>query len=161
VLVSVEEFQGKIRAAKGVSSVLVFARTEALIVGLGEEEALRRGETYVDAGADAVLIHSKSKTPEEILSFYRVWKRKVAIVIGPTNFPQLSYKEVAELGKVGLIICGNHAIRAAVKAMRSVFERILEEGLIAGVEEDMASVGDIFELQGDEYMRDVERKYLR
>lgn len=62
-LVPIAGFQGKIEAAKAAESMLVIARTEALIAGLGEE-ALRRGEAYVDAGADALLIHSTKKTPD-------------------------------------------------------------------------------------------------
>src|SRR3954462_10133375 len=64
-LVPVGEFQGKIAAAKAAAGdVLVVARTEALIASLGEAEALRRGAAYAEAGADAVLIHSKQKTPD-------------------------------------------------------------------------------------------------
>ena len=121
--------------------MLGMARTEALIAGLGQEEALRRGAAYVEAGADDILIHSKQKTPDEILSFCRAWPGRVPLVLVPTSYPQLSFADIAASGKVGLIICGNHAIRAAVATMRSVFRRILAEGGIAGVEGGIASVG--------------------
>jgi phosphonopyruvate hydrolase len=164
-LVPIGEFQGKIAAAKAVANnsgrPLVVARTEALIAGLGEAEALRRGAAYVEAGADAVLIHSKQKTPDEIQSFCRAWPGQAPLVLVPTSYPQLSFADVAALGKVGLIICGNHAIRAAVAAMQSVFRRIIAEGGIAGVEADIASVADVFALQGDEHMRTLEKAYLR
>ena len=122
---------------------------------------MRRGEAYAEAGADAVLIHSKQKTPGEILAFCRAWPGKVPLVLVPTSYPQLSFAEVAALGKVGLIICGNHAVRAAVAAMRGTFRQILAEGGIAGVEDKIASVAEIFVLQDDERMRDLEQKYLR
>ena len=160
-LVSIAEFQGKIAAAKAASSMLVIARTEALIAGLGGEEALRRGNAYAEAGADAVLIHSKQKPPDEILSFGRAWAGRVPLVLVPTSYPQLSFAEVAALDKVGLIICGNHAIRAAVACMRRTFNRIIEEGGIGGVEQDIAPVSDIFELQGDASMRALEVADLR
>lgn len=161
-LVPVGEFQGKLAAAKDAAGdVLVVARTEALIAGLGEDEALRRGAAYAEAGADAVLIHSKQKTPYEILSFCRAWAGPVPLVLVPTSYPQLSFADVAALGKVGLIICGNHAIRAAVAAMQSTFRRIIAEGGIAGVEGEVASVADVFRLQGDARMREVEKSYLR
>jgi phosphonopyruvate hydrolase len=161
-LVPVSEFQGKLSAAKAMAGgILVMARTEALIAGLGEAEALRRGAAYAEAGADAVLIHSKQKTPDEILSFCRAWPGRVPLVLVPTSYPQLSFADVAALGKVGLIICGNHAVRAAVAAMRDTFRRIVAEGGIAGVESDIASVGEVFALQGDAQMREVERAYLR
>jgi phosphonopyruvate hydrolase len=160
-LVPVGEFQGKLAAAKAAGAVLVIARTEALIAGLGQHEALRRGEAYAEAGADGVLIHSKQKTPDEILAFCRAWPGSVPLVLVPTSYPQLSFADVAALGKVGLIICGNHAIRAAVAAMQSTFRRILAEGGIAGVESDIASVAEIFALQGDGHMRELEKAYLR
>jgi phosphonopyruvate hydrolase len=160
-LVPVGEFQGKLAAAKAAGAVLVIARTEALIAGLGQHEALRRGDAYAEAGADGVLIHSKQKTPDEILAFCRAWPGSVPLVLVPTSYPQLSFADVAALGKVGLIICGNHAIRAAVAAMQSTFRRILAEGGIAGVESDIASVAEIFALQGDGHMRELEKAYLR
>lgn len=163
IFVPIPEFQGKIEAAKASCKLgmLVIARTEALIAGLGEGEVLRRGEAYVEAGADAVLIHSKQKSPDEILSFCKKWEGKIPLVIVLTAYPQLSFREVGELGKVGLIICGNHAIRSAVSGMRSTFKRILEDGGIAGAEDEIASVKEVFELQGDAHMRELERKYLR
>src|SRR6185437_13339418 len=79
-LVPVSEFQGKIAAAKAAAGeVVVVARTEALIAGLGETEALRRGGAYAEAGADAVLIHSKQKAPDEVLSFCRAWSGRVPL----------------------------------------------------------------------------------
>ena len=163
LLVSTEEFQGKIAAAKASCSMLVIARTEALIAGLGQEEAVRRGLAYVEAGADAILIHSKQKTPDEILSFCRAWPGTVPLVIVPTSYPQLSFDEIARLtdNKVGLVICGNHAIRAAVSAMQRTFAQIIKENGVAGVESEIAPVSDVFELQGDAAMRELERKFLR
>jgi phosphonopyruvate hydrolase len=160
-LVPIAEFQGKIEAAKASSGVLVIARTEALIADLGQDEALRRGQAYAEAGADAVLIHSKQKAPDEILAFCHAWPGRVPLVLVPTSYPQLSFAEVAALGKVGLIICGNHAIRAAVAAMRSTFQRILADGGISGVEHDIASVAEVFALQGDAKMRQIEAAFLR
>lgn len=161
-LVPVGEFQGKIEAAKAHGGgMLVIARTEALIAGLGEREALVRGAAYAEAGADAVLVHSKQKAPDEILGFCRAWPGTVPLALVPTSYPQLSFAEVAELGKVGLVICGNHAIRAAVAAMRATFRRILDEGGLAGVEPGIATVAEVFALQGDERMREIEKAYLR
>jgi phosphonopyruvate hydrolase len=159
-LVSVEEFRGKIAAAKAASPVLVIARTEALIAGLGEKEALHRGIAYADAGADAILIHSKQKTPDEIMSFAGNWSGDVPLVIVPTSYPQLSFRQIGELDKVGLIICGNHAIRAAVTGMRDTFRNIVAGGSIAQVEDKITPVKEIFKLQGDDSMRVIEKLYL-
>ncbi|MCK8787710.1 phosphonopyruvate hydrolase [Roseomonas sp. NAR14] len=161
-LVPMAEFQGKVAAARDLGGgMLVVARTEALIAGLGLEEALRRGKAYAEAGADAVLVHSKQRTPDEILAFCRAWPGRVPLVLVPTSYPQLSFADIAALEKVGLVICGNHAVRAAVAAMRATFRRILAEGGIAGVEGEIATVGEIFDLQGDARLRALERDYLR
>ena len=160
-LVSITEFQGKVAAAKAASSMLVIARTETLIAGLGREEAIRRSLAYVEAGADAILIHSKQKSPDEILSFCQAWPGDVPLVLVPTSYPQLSFHDIERLQKVGLVICGNHAIRASVSGMRRTFKRIREDGGLAGIESEIASVSDIFELQGDSAMRALEKNFLR
>lgn len=162
-LVAISEFQGKIAAAKDLGSMLVVARTEAFIAGLGQEEALKRALAYADAGADAILIHSKQKTPDEIIAFCRAWPlTTVPLVVVPTSYPQLSFDEISRLtdGKVRLIICGNHSIRASVASMRHTFQQIVQENGIAGVEGQIAPVSDVFALQGDAAMRKMEKKYL-
>jgi len=163
-LARIEEFQGKIAAsiaARADRDFMVIARVEALIAGLGMAEAQRRALAYEEAGADAILIHSKSKTPDEIVEFVRGWKGRVPLVVVPTAYPQLTEADIAALGKVGLVIYGNHAIRAAVGAMQAVFAQIRREGGIAGVDAKLPSVNDIIELQGDGRMRALESKYLR
>jgi 2-methylisocitrate lyase-like PEP mutase family enzyme len=85
----------------------------------------------------------------------------VPLVLVPTSYPGLSFAHIGALGKGGLVICGNHAIRAAVQAMQDTFRRILSEGGIAGVEGDIASVAEVFALQGDAQMREFEKSYLR
>jgi len=163
-LVRIEEFQGKIAAAVNArkdQDFVVIARTEALIAGLGQEEALRRGLAYEEAGADAILIHSKQKTPEEILAFIQAWPGTTPLVLVPTAYPQLTEAEIATLGKVGIVIYGNHAIRAAAGAMRSVFAQIRKEGGIEGVNDSLPSVTDIMTLQGDDHMRFIEREFLK
>ncbi|WPH18020.1 phosphonopyruvate hydrolase [Variovorax paradoxus] len=163
-LVRTEEFQGKIAAACAArrdSDFVVVARVEALIAGLGQAEAIRRGLAYAEAGADAILIHSKQKTPDEILDFVAAWPGKVPLVLVPTAYPQLSEADIERLQKVGIVIYGNHAIRAAVGAMRKVFGQIRAEGGIRAVDTLLPSVKDIIELQGDASMRAVESNFLR
>ncbi|MEI2417846.1 phosphonopyruvate hydrolase [Orrella sp. JC864] len=163
-LVRIEEFQGKIAAAADARKdkrFVVVARVEALIAGLGQDEAIRRGLAYEEAGADAILIHSKQKTPDEILAFARAWPGKTPLVLVPTAYPQLTEADIAALGKVGVVIYGNHAIRAAVGAMRKVFAQIRAEGGLRQVDAALPSVAEIIALQGDEAMRKVEARYLR
>ncbi|CAM4007198.1 Phosphonopyruvate hydrolase [Bordetella tumbae] len=163
-LVRIEEFQGKVAAATDArrdKDFVVIARVEALIAGQGQDEAIRRGIAYEEAGADAILIHSKQKTPDEILAFVRAWPGHVPLVLVPTAYPQLTESDIAALGKVGVVIYGNHAIRAAVGAMRQVFAQIRRDGGIKTVDSQLPSVKEIIELQGDNAMRSIETGYLR
>lgn len=163
-LVRIEEFQGKIEAARAAGSahdLLVIARTEALIADLGLDEALKRGMAYAEAGADLLLVHSKRKTPDEIVAFTERWQGPIPLTIVPTAYPDLTEDKVRALGKIRIVIYANHAIRAAVVAMRQVFAQIRRDGGIHNVDKQIASVEDIFELQHVPAMKAAEKKYLR
>ncbi|HTZ76299.1 MAG TPA: phosphonopyruvate hydrolase [Stellaceae bacterium] len=163
-LLRTEEFQGKIAAALATrqsADFLVIARTEALIAGLGQAEALKRAAAYEEAGADLVLVHSKSKTPDEIESFVRAWTGGARLVLVPTAYPELDAGRIRALGKVAMVIYGNHAIRAAVTAMQQVFARIRADGGIQNVSRDIVSVEEIFRLQGMDRVQADEKRFLR
>ena len=68
---------------------------------------------------------------------------------------------VRELRKIGLLIWGNHAIRASVGAMRRTFAQIRKDGGIHGVESQIATVEDVFDLQGMAKVKDDEKRFLR
>ena len=163
-MVRIEEFQGKIEAARSVrkdKDFVIVARTEALIAGLGQDEALKRAGAYEAAGADLILVHSKQKTPDEVVAFVKAWDGKAPIALVPTAYPQMTVAKVRELKKIGLLIWGNHAIRASVGAMRKTFAQIRKEGGIHGVESAIASVDDVFDLQGMRKVKDDEKRFLR
>jgi phosphoenolpyruvate phosphomutase len=163
-LLRIEEFQGKIEAAcrtRTDPDFLVIARDEALIAGLGQDEALKRASAYEEAGADMILIHSKQKTPEEVERFVGAWKGKVPIVIVPTAYPEMTADRIRALGKIKMVIYGNHAVRAAVTAMKGVFAAILRDGGIQNVNKDIVAVEEIFRLQGMDQVRINERLFLR
>ena len=163
-LLRTEEFQGKIAAAVATRKnrdFLVIARTEALIAGLGEAEALRRAAAYEEAGADMILIHSKQKTPDEVESFVRAWKGKLPIVIVPTAYPEMNEARIEALGKIAMVIYGNHAIRACVTAMKDVFARILKDRGIHNVNKDIVSVEEVFRLQRMDQVKADEKRFLR
>ena len=163
-LLRVEEFQGKIEAACATRKdpdFLVIARCEALIAGLGEQEALARSAAYEEAGADMILIHSKQKTPDEVESYVRAWQGKVPIVVVPTAYPEFTVERMKALGKIAIAIWGNHAIRAAVTAMQQVFRQILDEGGIQGADKAIVSVEEIFRLQGMDRVKQDEKRFLR
>ena len=163
-LVSAAAFAGKIEAAiaaRGDDEMAIIARTEALIAGRGQAEAKARAEAYVAAGADAILVHSKARTPDEILAFVAAWERDTPLVVVPTAYPQLGEGEIAALGKIGMVIYGNHGLRAMVTALETTFARIRRDGGAHNVERDIAPVDRVFDLQGVPRMKAAEKKFLR
>jgi len=163
-LVRIDEFQGKIEAAREAGKahdLLVIARTEALIADLGLDEALKRGMAYAEAGADLLLVHSKRKTPDEIVAFTRAWPGTIPIVLVPTAYPDLTEAMIRELGKISIVIYANHAVRAAVGAMREVFAQIRRDGGIYKVDKTIPTVEEIFDLQRVGAIKAAEKKYLR
>ncbi len=163
-LLRIEEFQGKIEAAVSARNdpdLLIIARVEALIAGLGEEIALDRAAKYTEAGADMILIHSKQKTPDEIESFINAWSGDVPVVIVPTTYPQMTEARAKALGKVGILIYGNHAIRASVTAMQQVFSTIIADGGILNADEDIVPVSEVFRLQRMDDVKANEKLFLR
>jgi phosphoenolpyruvate phosphomutase len=162
-LAPIEEFVGKIKAAKDHQrneEFIVIARVEALIAGWGQAEAMKRSLRYVEAGADCVLIHSKSKEPNEILEFIRNWDQPTPLVLVPTNYPSLTLKEVEKLRKVKLFIYANQPMRASVKAQEVLLEEIKRAGGIHTIDSMMVPVNHIFDLQGVPAMKEDEKKYL-
>jgi len=162
-LLRIEEFQGKIRAAvatRRTPDFLVIARTEALIAGLGEEEAVKRGMAYMEAGADMILVHSKKKDPSEIESFSRAWKGPVPLVIVPNAYPELDATRIKALGNIKMTIYGNYSIRAATTAMQDTFRRIIADGGVQNVHKDIVKVEEIFRLQNMDQVKVDEKRFL-
>ena len=163
-LASIEEFCGKIRAAVNTrknGDFMVIARVEALIAGWGQEEAMKRATAYVQAGADCILIHSKSKSPDEVVEFVSAWDGQAPLVIVPTMYPDLTESRIRELKKVKIVIYANHTFRAAVKAAEDILREIKIAGGIHTVDHMMVPVTHLFELQGVPQMKENEGKYLR
>ena len=161
-LADVDEFCGRIKAGKDSQSdddFQLVARVEALIAGWGMEEALRRAEAYHEAGADAVLIHSKKATADEITGFCESWGGRAPVVIVPTMYHRTPTQTFRDAG-VSMVIWANHNMRAAVSAMRSVCQTIKESESLTAVEEEIAPVREVFALTGQEELAAAEARYL-
>ena len=163
-LLRAEEFQGKVEAAaqaRSSTDFVVVARTEALIAGLGEAEALRRAHGYVEAGADMILVHSKQTTSQEIESFIAKWSSGAPLAVVPTSYPAFTPADARACGNIALYIYGNHAIRASVGAMQNTFAEIISDDSMVGANEHIVSVQEIFRLQGMDQVRADEVAFLR
>ncbi len=161
-LAGIDEFCGKIKAGKDAQSdpdFCVVARIEAFIAGWGLAEALRRAEAYFRAGADALLIHSASSSPEEVLAFKREWGDRCPVVIVPTKYYSTP-TEVFEEHGFSLVIWANQLLRGAIAAMARVAGKIHDDRSVIRVEDEIASVAEVFRLQGATALRDAEMRYL-
>jgi phosphoenolpyruvate phosphomutase len=161
-LADIEEFSNKIKAAKDTQQdpdFCVVARVEAFIAGRGLTEALTRAEAYYRAGADAILIHSKLSTPDQILEFMGEWTNPCPVVIVPTMYYATPTRVFEDAG-VSLIIWANHLLRSGISTMQQVARTIYQEQSLLTVEEDIASVDEVFRLQGEAELRAAEKKYL-
>ncbi len=151
-LMPTREFVRKIKAVKRASrraEFVVIARLEALVAGAGVAEALWRGREYVAAGADAILIHSKSPTPDEVLAFVDAWDDPAPLILIPTTYHAVTAKELLTTGKVRMVIYANQGMRAAIRATKTLLASILDDGTTHGVEGRLATLAEVFEIQAD------------
>lgn len=158
-----EEFCGRIKAALDVrrdDDFVLVARTEALIAGRGLAEALQRAEAYRVAGAHAVIVHSRAPRPDEVFAFLREWAGRLPVVLIPTTYPGTPTAEFRARG-VSAVIWANHLLRGSVRAQQALAARIRREESVAGAEDDVAPLAEIFRLQGDAELQEAERRYLR
>lgn len=161
-LADVDEFCGKIKAGKDAQmddDFSVVARVEALIAGWGLDEALRRAEAYHEAGADAILIHSKESIADEILAFAKEWANRSPVVIVPTKYYATPTQHFRDAG-INLIIWANHNLRAAITSMRETSRQIYENENLFWAEENVARLGDVFTIAGNAELADAEDRYL-
>ena len=127
------EFAAKITAGKQAQSTrdfMIIARLESLIAGKNVEDAIMRAKIYIDAGADAVMIHSKENTGNDIFDFmeqFRAYSADIPIVVVPTTYNQFTEEELHERG-ANIIIHANHLLRSAYPAMMKTAESILTHG---------------------------------
>jgi phosphoenolpyruvate phosphomutase len=157
-----QEFVGKIKAAKDVqkdSDFCLVARTEAFITEHGLGEALERAIAYYEAGADAILVHSRISNASEIESFMKHWDVNCPIIIVPTTYHTTPTTQFEKLG-ISVVIFANHMIRASVKKMQEVALKIWDSKSIYGLENELVSLKELFRLQHDEELREAENKYL-
>jgi len=161
-LANIDEFCGKIKAAKDTQKdpdFCVVARVEAFIAGWGLDEAIRRAEAYRLAGADAILVHSKKNSSIDIEQFMKIWNNRHPIVIVPTKYYSTPTRIFYDLG-INLIIWANHNLRASINIMKDTSKKIYITESLKEVEDNIATVSEIFRLQDAKELQDAEAKYL-
>ncbi len=147
-LIDREEFALKLRAgisARETCDFLIIARIESFIAGSGIEDALLRADKYVSAGADAIMIHSKKKSVEEIKEFLNAFRKvhkDVPVVLVPTSYNSYSEEELKEFG-ANVLIYANQLLRSAFLAMTEAARSILINGKADESILNMASMQEI------------------
>jgi len=127
---SIENFSHKIsmgKKAQVTEDFMIIARLESLILKKGMKDALQRAKAYIQAGADGIMIHSKEKTPDEILEFCKEYKKfdlRVPLIVVPTTYNQIYEKDLIKAG-ISIVIYANHMLRSAYPAMVEVAKSIL------------------------------------
>ena len=148
---SVENFCQKIKAGKEAQisdDFMIIARIESLILETGMDDALMRAESYINAGADGIMIHSRHEDPAEIIEFmnrFRESDAETPVVVVPTSFNSVTVEEFIDLG-VNIVISANHMLRSAYPAMVKVAKSILLNGRSQESEPDCMSIKEILEI---------------
>lgn len=162
-LADMAEFALKIRAMKDTQTddnFCVVARVESFIAGWPVEEALRRATAYAEAGADAVLIHSKRADSSDIDAFMAHWDKSLApVVIVPTKYPAVPMSHFTDLG-ISSVIWANHNLRSSITAMQETTREIFEKQSLVDVEARVAPVKEVFRLQRLQELQEAEERFL-
>ena len=147
----ITDFCHKIRIGKRAqvkSSFMIIARIESLILEKGMDDALRRAEAYIEAGADGILIHSRKRTPDEIFHFANKFHKithSIPLVVVPTSYKQVTEKELSDAG-IKMVIYANHLLRSSYPAMMKTACTILENQSSGNLGDACMSIKDILEL---------------
>jgi phosphoenolpyruvate phosphomutase len=127
---------------------MIIARIESLILEKGMEDAMQRAKAYLDAGADGIMIHSRTKDPAEIFEFcdlYGQLPNRKCLVVVPSSYNTVTEDELAEHG-ANIVIYANQLLRAAYPAMKSVAESILTHHRSYECDSQLMSIKEILNL---------------
>ena len=148
---SIENFSYKISEGKKAlvtKDFMIIARIESFILGNGLNDAVARAKSYIEAGADGIMIHSKSKSANEIESFcneYKSFDKKVPLIVVPSTYNYITEKELKDIG-VNIIIYANHLLRSSYPAMVDTAESILKHERAMEASEKCLPIKDIIRL---------------
>lgn len=162
-----DKFAYKIRRGKETcltEEFMIVARLESLIAGKGVDDAIMRAKKYLEAGADGIMIHSKEKSPAEVLKFAKAYqelygtsKNRKPLIAVPTTYNSITEDELRKAG-FNIVIHANHLLRSAIKTMQEVCLSILTDGSSKNVDARCAPVSEIFDLVGFTDVKNREKR---
>ena len=148
---TIEGFCKKISVGKNsqvTEDFMIIARIESFIQNVGLEDAINRARAYIDAGADGIMIHSKKKDAEEIISFckeFSKFEKKVPLVVVPTTYNTIYEEELSKMG-VNMVIYANHMLRSAYPIMVKTANEILKHGRLYEAEKYCLPINEFLDI---------------
>lgn len=161
-LANIDEFCSRIKAGKDAQKddeFSIITRVEAFISGWGLGEAIKRAEAYHEAGSDGILIHSAKSEPSEIIAFKNEWGDRLPVIIVPTKYYSTPTEIFSQVG-ISIAIWANHMIRSSIESMQQTAASIIQKKSVVALEDKIASVSEIFRLQGVSELLEAEEMYL-
>ena len=161
-LANIDEFCSRIKAGKDAQKddeFSIITRVEAFIAGWGLGEAVKRAEAYHEAGSDGILIHSAKSEPSEIIAFKNEWGDRLPVIIVPTKYYSTPTEIFSQVG-ISIAIWANHMIRSSIESMQQTAASIIQKKSVVALEDKIASVSEIFRLQGVSELLEAEEMYL-
>jgi phosphoenolpyruvate phosphomutase len=148
---SIDAFSRKITLGKqsqATEDFMIIARIESLILKKGMDDAVTRAEAFLAAGADGIMIHSREKSPVEVLEFCQIYNRfsnRKPLVVVPSSYNSITEAELLKAG-VNIVIYANHLLRAAYPAMINTAKSILTHGRSAECDSQLMPLQQILNL---------------
>lgn len=156
----VHVFSDKLKAVKDKvgEDLFLIGRLEGFISGQPLEDTISRAFSYVESGADALIVHSKKKTSEDVAAFLKVWDKRVPVIIIPTTYPDDLPHEHFE-GGVNAVIWANQSLRAQITALRDICNNVFQNGNISNIAYPIASVSEVLAIAGSDQLEADRVKY--
>ncbi len=155
---SIEAFCEKIKSGKRscvTRDFMIIARIESLVLGKTLDDALQRAASYIEAGVDGIMIHTKEKDEKDILAFAKEIRKgnsTIPLIAVPTSYNHVTFGKLKDSG-FNIVIYANHLLRSAYPSMLATAQSILEHDRSLEVEEKLITVKDLFQLIPANYDR--------
>lgn len=155
---SIEAFCEKIKSGKRscvTRDFMIIARIESLVLGKTLDDALQRAASYIEAGVDGIMIHTKEKDEKDILTFAKEIRKgnsTIPLIAVPTSYNHVTFGKLKDSG-FNIVIYANHLLRSAYPSMLATAQSILEHDRSLEVEEKLITVKDLFQLIPANYDR--------
>lgn len=159
-VVPVEEMQAKIHAAcnaRADDDLMVIARTDSIYTG-GVDEAIRRGNAFAEAGADAFWADAVP-TLDDLARLVREVPLPVQVaMIEGGKTPHSTTAQLQEIG-VAIELCGLMTLYAAAGGIAAALAALRRDGITRSALDAMMTFDAFNEFIGLAEMQEQERRF--